>query len=111
MAACSSAIHLKVASDREDSEGELHLVEKPESPTKGEFVGNISHYIPLPDCYKGPVSKGHLLFDACFEGGWNNYCSFKMHYLQTPLGNLGRVDYVSHFEYDLFVRPDTCNPR
>ena len=74
-------------------------------------MGNISHYIPLPDCYKGPVSKGHLLFDACFEGGWNNYCSFKMHYLQIPLGNLGRVDYVSHFEYDLFVRPDTCNPR
>jgi len=26
-------------------------------------------------------------------------------------GNLGRVDYVSEFEYDLFIRPDTCNPR
>lgn len=27
------------------------------------------------------------------------------------LGNLGRVDYISDFEYDLFIRPDTCNPR
>jgi len=26
-------------------------------------------------------------------------------------GNLGRVDYVSEFEYDLFIRPDTCNAR
>uniref|UniRef100_A0A5F9C712 Cytosolic carboxypeptidase N-terminal domain-containing protein n=1 Tax=Oryctolagus cuniculus TaxID=9986 RepID=A0A5F9C712_RABIT len=26
-------------------------------------------------------------------------------------GNLGRVDQVSEFEYDLFIRPDTCNPR
>ncbi|GCC33761.1 hypothetical protein chiPu_0012232 [Chiloscyllium punctatum] len=25
--------------------------------------------------------------------------------------NLGRVDYISEFEYDLFIRPDTCNPR
>lgn len=26
-------------------------------------------------------------------------------------GNLGRVDYISDFEYDLFIRPDTCNSR
>lgn len=26
-------------------------------------------------------------------------------------GNLGRVDYITDFEYDLFIRPDTCNPR
>ncbi|KAI4792615.1 hypothetical protein KUCAC02_033265, partial [Chaenocephalus aceratus] len=25
--------------------------------------------------------------------------------------NLGRVDYISEFEFDLFIRPDTCNPR
>ncbi|KAK2543405.1 hypothetical protein Q9966_003180 [Columba livia] len=25
--------------------------------------------------------------------------------------NLGRVDHVTEFEYDLFIRPDTCNPR
>uniref|UniRef100_A0A8C1ZPA9 ATP/GTP binding protein-like 4 n=1 Tax=Cyprinus carpio TaxID=7962 RepID=A0A8C1ZPA9_CYPCA len=27
------------------------------------------------------------------------------------LSNLGRVDYISEFEFDLFIRPDTCNPR
>ena len=27
------------------------------------------------------------------------------------VGNLGRVDLISEFEYDLFIRPDTCNPR
>ena len=27
------------------------------------------------------------------------------------LGNLGRVDFINDYEYDLFVRPDTCNPR
>ena len=26
-------------------------------------------------------------------------------------GNLGRVDFITENEYDLFVRPDTCNPR
>ena len=29
----------------------------------------------------------------------------------TLTGNLGRVDYISEFEYDLFIRPDACNPR
>lgn len=27
------------------------------------------------------------------------------------IGNLGRVDHITEFEYDLFIRPDTCNPR
>ena len=26
-------------------------------------------------------------------------------------GNLGRVDYINDYEYDIFIRPDTCNPR
>ncbi|XP_065378957.1 BEN domain-containing protein 5 isoform X3 [Macaca fascicularis] len=56
--------------------------------------GNVSKYIVLPTGYCGQPKKGHLLFDACFESG-----------------NLGRVDQVSEFEYDLFIRPDTCNPR
>ncbi|XP_078187792.1 cytosolic carboxypeptidase 6 isoform X6 [Callithrix jacchus] len=56
--------------------------------------GNVSKYIVLPTGYCGQPKKGHLIFDACFESG-----------------NLGRVDHVSEFEYDLFIRPDTCNPR
>lgn len=31
--------------------------------------------------------------------------------LSLSTGNLGRVDYISEFEFDLFIRPDTCNPR
>nr|XP_020762878.1 cytosolic carboxypeptidase 6-like isoform X2 [Odocoileus virginianus texanus] len=56
--------------------------------------GNVSKYVVLPTGYCGQPKKGHLIFDACFESG-----------------NLGRVDQVSEFEYDLFIRPDTCNPR
>lgn len=32
-------------------------------------------------------------------------------FLAASTGNLGRVDYISEFEFDLFIRPDTCNPR
>ncbi|KAK2574061.1 Cytosolic carboxypeptidase 6 [Acropora cervicornis] len=59
-----------------------------------EPVGNLSSYYSLPPGYTGTPKKGHLMFDACFESG-----------------NLGRVDYITEFEYDLFIRPDTCNPR
>uniref|UniRef100_A0A8D2NN04 Cytosolic carboxypeptidase N-terminal domain-containing protein n=1 Tax=Zosterops lateralis melanops TaxID=1220523 RepID=A0A8D2NN04_ZOSLA len=58
------------------------------------IAGNVSKYIVLPAGYCGQPKKGHLIFDACFESG-----------------NLGRVDHVPEFEYDLFIRPDTCNPR
>lgn len=37
---------------------------------------------------------GDLIFDANFEGA-----------------NLGRVDQVDQFEYELFIRPDVANPR
>ncbi|KAM4872979.1 cytosolic carboxypeptidase 6 isoform 2-T2 [Thomomys bottae] len=56
--------------------------------------GNVNKYMVFPNGYCGQAKKGHLIFDACFESG-----------------NLGRVDQVSEFEYDLFIRPDTCNPR
>ncbi|XP_059110698.1 cytosolic carboxypeptidase 6 isoform X8 [Peromyscus eremicus] len=56
--------------------------------------GNVSKYVVLPNGYSGQPKKGHLTFDACFESG-----------------NLGRVEQVCEFEYDLFIRPDTCNPR
>uniref|UniRef100_A0A3P8X393 AGBL carboxypeptidase 4 n=1 Tax=Cynoglossus semilaevis TaxID=244447 RepID=A0A3P8X393_CYNSE len=64
--------------------------------TGGEdvLVGNVNKLMVSPPGYSGPQRKGHLIFDACFESG-----------------NLGRVDYISEFEFDLFIRPDTCNPR
>ena len=57
-------------------------------------VGNVNKLAVFPPGYCGKIKKGHLVFDACFESG-----------------NLGRVDYITELEYDLFVRPDTCNPR
>ena len=32
-------------------------------------------------------------------------------FLLPLAGNIGRVDFITENEYDLFVRPDTCNPR
>ncbi|XP_077389996.1 BEN domain-containing protein 5-like isoform X1 [Festucalex cinctus] len=58
------------------------------------LVGNVNKLTVSPPGYSGSPRKGHLVFDACFESG-----------------NLGRVDYISEFEFDLFIRPDTCNPR
>ncbi|XP_038115746.1 cytosolic carboxypeptidase 6 isoform X2 [Culex quinquefasciatus] len=68
-------------SDSEDSDGEGGL-------------GNVSRVIIRPPGHSGKAKRGHLCFDAAFE-----------------TGNLGRIDLVGEFEYDLFLRPDTCNPR
>ncbi|XP_053481286.1 cytosolic carboxypeptidase 6 [Ictalurus furcatus] len=66
------------------------------SETGGDdaLLGNVSKLTVTPPGHTGVARKGHLVFDACFESG-----------------NLGRVDYISEFEFDLFIRPDTCNPR
>ncbi|XP_026479889.1 cytosolic carboxypeptidase 6-like [Ctenocephalides felis] len=67
--------------DSEDSDGEGGL-------------GNVSRAVIRPVGHSGKAKRGHLCFDAAFE-----------------TGNLGRVDLVAEFEYDLYVRPDTCSPR
>lgn len=54
----------------------------------------MNKMIIRPPGHSGKAKKGHICFDASFE-----------------TGNLGRVDLISEFEYDLFIRPDTCNPR
>lgn len=36
---------------------------------KDPFVGNVSKVAPLPKGHSGPVQKGQLVFDACFESG------------------------------------------
>nr|XP_006004083.1 PREDICTED: cytosolic carboxypeptidase 6-like [Latimeria chalumnae] len=65
-----------------------------EAGSEDVIAGNVSKLLIFPPGYIGQAKKGHLVFDACFESG-----------------NLGRVDYITEFEFDLFIRPDTCNPR
>lgn len=77
---------------------------------KEEFLGNVSSYMPIPEGYKGPPVRGLLVFDACFESG-QPLLSYEYFINSIFIGNLGRVDYINNFEYDLFVRPDTCNSR
>ncbi|XP_029050884.1 cytosolic carboxypeptidase 6 isoform X1 [Osmia bicornis bicornis] len=64
-----------------------------DSDTEGG-LGNVNKMVMRPPGHSGKAKKGHICFDASFE-----------------TGNLGRVDLISEFEYDLFIRPDTCNPR
>lgn len=54
----------------------------------------MSRVIIRPPGQSGKAKRGHLCFDAAFE-----------------TGNLGKAELVGEFEYDLFLRPDTCNPR
>ncbi|XKL65279.1 hypothetical protein PGB90_008699 [Kerria lacca] len=56
-------------------------------------LGNVNRVVMRPPGHSGKAKKGHLCFDASFE-----------------TGNLGKVDLINDFEYDLYIRPDTCNP-
>ena len=47
-----------------------------------------------PPGHSGKAKRGHLCFDASFE-----------------TGNLGCVDLIDEYEYDLYIRPDNCNPK
>ena len=32
-------------------------------------VGNVNKFAVVPPGYQGPPKRGHVVFDACFEGG------------------------------------------
>ena len=56
--------------DKPEQEGEsLDTSSQAKVILKDPFVGNVSKLVPLPVDHKGPPMRGHLLFDACFEGG------------------------------------------
>jgi len=86
---------------------------EPGGSAKESFVGNVSKYTPAPTGCEDPTGKGFLQFDACYEGG-EKLLLLSNTFYQTNFstaGNLGRVDCINDFEYDLFIRPDTCNPK
>ncbi|XP_018795210.1 PREDICTED: cytosolic carboxypeptidase 6 isoform X2 [Bactrocera latifrons] len=76
-----TSMYERMNEDSEDSDGEGGL-------------GNVSRVIIRPPGQSGKAKRGHLCFDAAFE-----------------TGNLGKAELIGDFEYDLFLRPDTCNPR
>nr|CAI5867767.1 unnamed protein product [Callosobruchus analis] len=57
-------------------------------------MGNVTRMIMRPPGHSGKAKKGHLCFDASFE-----------------TGNLGKVDLINEYEYDISIRPDSCNPK
>ncbi|XP_045026348.1 cytosolic carboxypeptidase 6 isoform X2 [Daphnia magna] len=65
-----------------------------EESDEEDGTGNVTRMVMRPPGHSGKAKKGHLCLDASFE-----------------TGNLGRVDYISEFEYDLYIRSDSCNPR
>jgi hypothetical protein len=70
------------------------FVEDSEDSDAEGGLGNVNKVIMRPPGHSGKAKRGHICFDATFE-----------------TGNLGRVDLISEFEYDLFIRPDTCGPK
>ena len=58
------------------------------------ILNNIQRLVIRPPGHTGKAKKGHI----CFDGGFETM-------------NLGRVDFITNQEYDLFIRPDTANPR
>ena len=74
----------------------------------GHLLNDRSYFYPI---FFSLNQNKHLFtytnFVKSFKGeknSWNHDFSFET-------GNLGRVDFITENEYDLFVRPDTCNPR
>lgn len=103
---------------RENSDSEIQDKPEPDdgspptSPTPKEpFMGNVNWYTPFPPDVPAQLTvKGMLTFDAAYENGICVSIATVL-YVMLSLGNLGKVDYISEFEYDLYIRPDTCNPK
>ena len=74
-------------------------------------LGNVERVVMRPPGHSGKAKKGHLCFDAIYETGKPSQQMFPSEFYSIFIGNLGRVDFINDYEYDLFVRPDTCNPR
>ena len=58
------------------------------------ILTNIQRLVIRPPGHTGKAKKGHVCFDGSHE-----------------TMNLGRVDFITNQEYDLYIRPDTANPR
>ena len=55
------------------------------------ILTNIQRLVIRPPGHTGKAKKGHICFDGSYE-----------------TMNLGRVDFITNQEYDLYIRPDTA---
>ncbi|XP_058978180.1 cytosolic carboxypeptidase 6 isoform X1 [Musca domestica] len=86
---------LGVAKDPLEHTSMYERMEEDSEGSDGEGgMGNVSRVIIRPPGVSGKAKRGQICFDAAFE-----------------TGNLGKANLIGDFEYDLFLRPDTCNPR
>jgi hypothetical protein len=44
-------------------------------PLVDSFVGNVNNQVVSPVDHEGPPVRGHLVFNACFEGGKYILCN------------------------------------
>ena len=63
----------------------LYIYAESEESDEEDGTGNVTRLVMRPPGHSGKAKKGHLCLDASFE-----------------TGNLGRVDYISEMEYDLY---------
>lgn len=92
---------------------ECHLLSESEESDEEDGTGNVTRMVMRPPGHSGKAKKGHLCLDASFETGENDQLNkfYRLFHRTTFTGNLGRIDYVNEFEYDLYIRSDSCNPR
>ena len=70
----------------------------------------MERVVMRPPGHSGKAKKGHLCFDAIYETGMacTPTVPSKVYNLsKCNAGNLGRVDFINDYEYDLLIRPDT----
>lgn len=60
---------MATALSRSDDAEKSVPTDRSDVPRVDPFVGNVKHYVVSPIDYEGPPARGHLVFNACFEGG------------------------------------------
>ena len=58
------------------------------------MLTNIQRKVIRPPGHTGKARKGHMCFDGSHE-----------------TMNLGKVGFITDQEYDIYIRPDSANPR
>ena len=73
------------------------------------FIGNVSgQSVAYTDSETGQTTPPLLKFDASFESGAK---LLRCRRTDRGAGNMGKVEAVSPFEFELYIRADVANPK